>query len=139
MPAPHTSPFSTTVPNKPVAHDEVQPMYPALYQFFGCYFHEDWCEDVTAPEERLIGGQEPEPDVFKRAVRAYAGGCSREEGAKVLGELEQLLEQPLSDTDLALLLARDLGVCYWPGSDEAYRPWLQEVRAALEASLRSAA
>jgi hypothetical protein len=48
-----------------MTHTEIEATYPALYQFLGAYFHEDWYEEVTTPEERVNGGPEPEPDVFK--------------------------------------------------------------------------
>jgi hypothetical protein len=126
------------VSSKNIERDEVKASYPALYQFLGCSFHEDWYDEVTEPEERLVGGPEPEHDVFKRAVRAYAAGCSREEGTKALLELHRLLELPLPDSELRYLLSNGFGVNYWPGSEEAYRPWLQEVCATLEVCLRSA-
>jgi hypothetical protein len=65
--------------------------------------------------------------------------CSREQVAKTLHELEQVLEQQGTDADLKHLLSRGFGVRYWPGSDEAYRQWLQEVRATLMAAVGSAA
>ena len=120
------------------ARVEAEIAYPALYQFLACYFHEDWYENVTTPEERLIGGPEPEGDVFKRAVRAYAAEA-REQSAKTVEELDHLLNSTRSDREFGELLSRGFGVCYWPGSTEAYRNWLQEVRTTLVAERASAA
>jgi hypothetical protein len=117
---------------------EVESVYPALYQFLACYFHEDWLENVTTPEERLVGGPKPEPDVFKRAVRAYAVEAG-EQGIKALAEIDRLLGSTSSGQELGKLLSRGFSVCYWPGSAEAYRPWLQEVRTTLSAELARAA
>ena len=121
-----------------MTHTEIEASYPSLYQFLGGYFHEDWYEDVTTLEERIIGGPEPEPDVFKRAVRAYAADAG-ERGNMALAELSRVLDLGLSDPDLSKLLSEGFKVSYWPGSDEAYRPWLQEVRATLSAALTNAA
>jgi len=117
---------------------EAESVYPALYQFLACYFHEDWYENVTTPEERLVGGPEPEPDVFKRAVHAYAAEAG-EQGVKALAELDRVLGSTSSDQELGELLSRGFSVCYWPGSTEAYRPWQQEVRTTLAAELARAA
>jgi hypothetical protein len=56
-----------------------------------------------------------------------------------LAELNRVLDLGLSDTDLSKLLTEGFGLSYWPGSNEAYRPWLQEVRATLSAALTNAA
>jgi len=121
-----------------MTHAEVEAAYPALYQFLASYFHEDWYEDVTTPEEHLVGGPKPEPDVFKRAVRAYATGAG-EQGAKALAEMDRVLDGRLTDLDLSKLLTHGFGVRYWPGSNEGYRPWMQEVRTTLAAALANAA
>jgi hypothetical protein len=120
------------------ARTEAESAYPALYQFLACSFHEDWYEDVTTPEERLIGGPEPEVDVFKRAVRAYAA-TGGEQCVRALAELDRVLSITKSDQELSDLLHRGFSVSYWPGSTEACRPWLQEVRATLAAALADAA
>jgi hypothetical protein len=40
--------------------NEAESVYPALYQFLACYFHEDWLENVThAPRNAWLVGQSP--------------------------------------------------------------------------------
>ena len=121
-----------------MTHVEAEVAYPRLYRFLACYFHEDWYDQVTLPEERLVGGPEPEPDVFRRAVRAYATDAGAE-AAMTLVELDRLLASSLSDLDLGKLLSDGFHIRYWPGSHAAYRQWLREVRTTLAASLASAA
>jgi hypothetical protein len=124
--------------NTAAVRDEAGNAFPALYQFLSGYFHEDWFEDVTTPEERLLGGAELEADVFKRAVRAYASEGS-ERCSKVLAEMDCLLVSAMSDQQLGELLSNGFGVSYWPGSISAYRQWLQEVRATLAEAVSNAA
>jgi CdiI immunity protein len=92
--------------------------YPALYQLFGGYFHQDWLQEYGDPEAALRAFVvEAPPD----AVRA-AGA-----------EVDRLLAAGFDDASLAALLERGFDCNFVPAA-QAGGPaaWLREVRAALQ-------
>jgi hypothetical protein len=117
-----------------MSKDEIDEKFPELYQFLVGCFGEDWYDDATRPEERLVGGPQHEPDVYKRNIRAFVSNLS-DCGYLTLDQLDTLLAHSLPVEELAEVLTVGFHVNYWPGSNAGYRPWLEEVRATLAACL----
>ncbi len=90
--------------------------YPALSQFLGAYFHQDWPEEFTGPEAAIAAFRRKEPPEVVRAA------CS---------ELEQAFRELQQSSDPSKLLS-DLGCYYDPQSDgHTVSEWLAHVRAEL--------
>lgn len=91
--------------------------FPALSNFLGAYFHQDWAVEHGSPEAVVAYFLDHESDA---------------EIAKVRGELERLAAQSLPEADLAQRL-RVLGSEYDPTRDGgSYRAWLQSLVSRLQ-------
>ena len=92
--------------------------FPALFQLFGGYFHQDWRLEHTTPAAALTAFIDEAPP---EAVREAAS------------ELQQLLELPLDDQALSRLL-RDGFDCNYRPEDDGMSPtlWLRAVQERLQ-------
>jgi hypothetical protein len=115
--------------------EEIDSAFPELYQFLGGCFGEDWYDDATRPEERLVGGPEPEPHVYKRNISKFATQADAN-AHLALHQLDVLLARQWSADQLQEVLTRGFLVNYWPRSNSGYRPWLEEVRVTLAECLQ---
>jgi hypothetical protein len=90
----------------------------ALHQFFAAYFHEDWPEEFTNPDEAISayvaeGRRQDELEELATRIASYAGGCS-------------------DDKALERSLFADLGCYYVPSADRlTARDWLLHVAHRL--------
>jgi hypothetical protein len=92
--------------------------YPALFQFFGAYFHEDFLLEAATAEE-----------VISNYVRSRKGQPELHELS--CGILDFIHDHP-NDADLARALFEELGCYYSPGSlGLSPRKWLLDVAAKL--------
>jgi len=93
--------------------------FPALYQLFGGYFHEDWNDESATPDA---------------ALRTFLEEASAEAVAAARGELDRLMSSGFDDATLARVLEEGFACNYRPGSDGvATSEWLASVRDALRA------
>ncbi len=90
--------------------------YPALFQFFGCYFHQDWPVDYESWDPAIADFVKSEPPESIRAAQF---------------ELEQILNSGCSESEVLELLLQ-LGCYYDPTADGTnVFSWLQDVRRKL--------
>lgn len=90
--------------------------YPALFQFFGCYFHQDWPVDYDSWDSAIDAFVKSEPSESIRAAKL---------------ELEQILDSGCSESEVLDILLQ-LGCYYDPtGDDTNVFSWLQYVRKRL--------
>jgi hypothetical protein len=92
--------------------------FPALFQLFGGYFHEDWRVEHENPAAALSAfTDEAPPEAVREAAR----------------ELDALLELPLADDELGALLRRGFDCNYIPSNDGlSARSWLVAVRQRVQ-------
>lgn len=92
--------------------------FPALFQLFGGYFHQDWKQEHATPAAALTAFVEEAPP---EAVRAAAS------------ELQSLLDVPMEDTALARLLREGFDCNYRPEDDGMTAgAWLRAIEARLQ-------
>ena len=90
----------------------LEQQYPALWQFFGAYLHQDWREDYESPSV---------------ALRDFVSG-SPDLAVDVPQELERLLASTTDDSVLEEALA-NLGSFFVPSrSGQNPRDWLRSLR-----------
>ena len=90
--------------------------YPGLFQFFGCYFHEDWSIDYASWEAAVDDFVQSEPAESIRAAQM---------------ELKQLLDSGYSESKVWDILF-ELGCYYNPtNNDTNVFNWLQDIRKRL--------
>jgi hypothetical protein len=94
--------------------------FPALFQLFGGYFHEDWRDEHAQPAAALAAFKaEAPPEAVREAV----------------AELDRLLTAGLDDAALARLLQEGFACNYVPSRDGVSpTTWLQHVVDALRVS-----
>ena len=91
--------------------------FPALFQMFGGYFHEDWRGEYAQPDAALAAFKAEAPP---EAVRAAAA------------ELERLLGAGFDDAALTTLLDAGFACNYVPSRDGiTSTAWLNQVRETL--------
>jgi hypothetical protein len=89
---------------------------PALEQFFGCYFHQDWVDEFSTSEQ---------------AVSAFKIGSAIEDINSVCEELGRLLLLPEQGEELQNVL-RELGCYYNPAAVGLTIPgWLEQLQENL--------
>jgi contact-dependent growth inhibition (CDI) system CdiI-like immunity protein len=83
----------------------------ALQEFMVTYFHQDWMyDDATTADVAHRFGREAEPE-FR---------------AKVMADIRDLLNRPLSEEELHGYLLKEYSVAYDPWRDEiSTREWLE--------------
>lgn len=92
--------------------------YPALWQFFGGYFHQDW--DLAGPGWRDV-------------VAGYIDEAGPEIVRQTADELAVLLRDVSDEDALRGVVLDGFGCFYLPDPDGVtMRAWLEEVRQALE-------
>lgn len=92
--------------------------FPALFQLFGGYFHEDWRVEHENPSAALTAFLEEAPP---EAVREAAA------------ELARVLDLPVDDAALGALLREGFGCAYVPAHDGfTNEGWLASVRERLQ-------
>jgi hypothetical protein len=102
------------VPSKP---DPVKERYPALWQFFGCYFHQDWV--IEAADDSGL-------------VQLFLDSEPGDEADRVRAELDLLLAGPRTEAETGEIL-RHLGCDYDPAQTGlSDSDWLQRVRTLLD-------
>ncbi|WP_047249716.1 contact-dependent growth inhibition system immunity protein [Chromobacterium subtsugae] len=86
----------------------------ALGQLLGCYFHQDWTDEF---------------DDDMSALRAIVESEPREKVKEGIGEIDELLKSPTSESELRGILTGEVG-CYYDPSAEGmtYQQWLRRVR-----------
>ncbi len=90
--------------------------FPVLEQFFGAYFHQDWCDEFESVDE---------------AVRVYRTTESPETFRAAKKELVELMKKDLDEATLANAIHR-LGCYYDPVSEgSTYRAWISSVEDSL--------
>lgn len=90
--------------------------FPALWQFLGGYFHQDWMNDA------------PDPSTV---VDLFLNESNREQIAGVLSELTRLLNQDCSDDELQALLLKIGCDVHFPFFGVTARQWLVSVRGQI--------
>src|SRR4051794_15533007 len=92
-------------------------MHEELEQFAGGFFNEDYQLDYATPDD---------------AIRDFAPEQGADAVRRLLGELDQLLESPLSDDQMYDLWINKLYANYDPRDDGlTYREWFAHVRELL--------
>ncbi len=76
--------------------------FPALFQLFGGYFHQDWQREFAEPSRALGAFVEEAPP---QAVR------------EACAELQRVLELPLEDEELGSFLREGFQCNYMPAND----------------------
>ena len=91
--------------------------FPALFQLFGGYFHQDWREEHATPAAALTAFvEEAPPEAVREAVV----------------ELQRLLELPLDDAALSRLLRDGFDCNYRPEDDGMQASeWLRAINDRL--------
>jgi len=91
--------------------------FPALFQLFGGYFHQDWHEEYATTRDAVSAFvREAPPDAVSAAVR----------------ELDQLLAMDLDEAALSRILREGFDCNYVPQVDElTNRDWLVQLRELL--------
>jgi hypothetical protein len=90
--------------------------FPALEQFFGAYFHQDWDNEFES---------------FQDAVSAYRTGEPQETLWTARKELVELMQKDLDEGSFADAIHR-LGCYYDPASEGmTYRDWISLLGHAL--------
>ena len=110
---------------------------PALWHLFGCYFHEDWLEDVSTSADAFDGTIEPPDGLWRRMVDRYISESTASSTHMAARELDSVLAQPTSEAELEELLLVGLRSSYFPGRGNV-RTWLQAVREHLERLAKNA-
>ena len=97
--------------------------FPALFQLFGGYFHQDWHEDyATTRDAASAFVRDAPPDGVRAAVR----------------ELDQLLDMRLDEATLSRLLREGFDCNYVPQVDElTNHDWLVQLRQLLMPGART--
>jgi hypothetical protein len=91
--------------------------FPALFQLFGGYFHQDWRDEHPSPAA---------------AISAFVGEAPRDAIIAAGAEIDRLLAARFSDEELARVLAEGFGGNYVPEHDGlTVSRWLAEIRASL--------
>lgn len=92
--------------------------FPALFQLFGGYFHEDWQSEHASPAAALSAFVEEAPaDAVRAAVR----------------ELDRLLQLPIGEEGVQRMLEDGFDCNYVPeGDGMSASEWLGVVRQRLE-------
>ena len=92
--------------------------FPALFQLFGGYFHQDWRQEYATPSAALTAFIEEAPP---EAVREAAV------------ELQRVLDLPIDDEALTKLLHAGFDCNYVPSQDGlTATQWLTAVRDRLQ-------
>lgn len=73
-----------------------------MQDFFAAYFHQDWEDDASSPEE---------------VVQNYLASASDVEIASLASEIERLLSGHMNEDQLDEMLFRELGCFYSPTAD----------------------
>ncbi|MBC3778080.1 contact-dependent growth inhibition system immunity protein [Pseudomonas sp. SWRI99] len=92
--------------------------FPALFQFLGAYFHEDWmCESNLADE----------------IVNSFINDSALKTIEVVAKEIQNLLDLKLSETVLRDFLLKEIGCsyCYWH-EWQSGEQWLRHVAFKLQ-------
>ena len=98
--------------------------YPRLAYFFSAYFHDSW--EVT----HNFKGANPS---FKIVVRDFRDLNPRAIVTKAIQELEHLIQQNLSETELCQVMNRDLGsAIYAADSSVSYQARLEAILNLLK-------
>ncbi len=88
--------------------------YPTLYQFFSCYFHQDWIDEFESPEV---------------AVEAYINSETQETKSLACIELDTIIKSNSDEEELGRLLEK-LGCFYDPHAEDLLiANWLKLIRA----------
>jgi CdiI immunity protein len=91
--------------------------YPALFQLFGGYFHQDWHEEYVTTRD---------------AVNAFVHEAPPQAVRAAVEELDRLLAQRLDESALSRLLQEGFDCNYVPQVDEmTNRDWLAQLRDLL--------
>lgn len=97
--------------------------FPKLYQFLGCYFHQDW-KDFSDWK-----GQKPS---FEGIVRHFKVIDSKTNGKEELKELKEFLGLGLSESEVEDVVDK-WNIAYYPyGRNLTYIEWLKSVSEILE-------
>ena len=92
--------------------------FPTLAQFFGGYFHQDWIDEFSNPEDAIDAYRNGEP------VESIRLACEELERAMLL------IQQGPEDPQRVL---QELGCYYDPAADDlTVAAWLEQVRKKLE-------
>jgi hypothetical protein len=93
------------------------PAYPALWQLFGAYFHQDW--DLSGPD-------------WQSVLAEYVDTAQPETALQAAGELAALLRDIPDDAELRRIVPDDLGCEYLPEPGGlTMREWLMEMQRQL--------
>jgi hypothetical protein len=88
--------------------------FPALFQFFGGYFHQDWHADYEVPAD---------------AIRAYLLEAPPPAVSEAAAEIDRVLALQLDDVALARLLREGFDCNYVPELEgRTLRDWLVQIR-----------
>jgi hypothetical protein len=91
--------------------------FPALMQLFGGYFHQDWVDEFSTPDD---------------AIAAFKAGASPESVYSIREELNRMLLLVRHDLEDQQVLIRELGCYYDPTADGIpIADWLEEVREKM--------
>jgi len=91
--------------------------FPALFQLFGGYFHEDWRDEHDAPDA---------------AVQAFVSEAPPEAAAAAIGEIDRLLDDQLDDAALSRIVEHGFDSNYLPSADGiTTTEWLRQIRGML--------
>jgi CdiI immunity protein len=97
--------------------------FPALYQFLGCYFHQDW-KDFSDWK-----GQAPS---FEGIVRHFKVIDSKTNAKEELNELISFLSLNLAENEIEDVMD-EWNIAYYPyGIKITYKEWLERILEILE-------
>ncbi|MFE1747139.1 contact-dependent growth inhibition system immunity protein [Coleofasciculus sp. H7-2] len=93
-------------------------LVPALAQFLGAYFHQDW--DLDDPDAKAV-------------VHRYLTGESHSAVQQTINEIDRLLEMTSDDKQLRDILVYDLSCYYDPSFEEISNvEWLHWLQKSLK-------
>lgn len=92
--------------------------FPTLTQFFGGYFHQDWVDEFSTPED---------------AIAAFRNAAPAETIQSACRELDRLIHLIQQGAEAPQRVLQALGCYYDPSADAlVVMDWLEQVRNRLE-------
>lgn len=98
--------------------------FPELYQFLGCYFHQDW-KDFSDWKDQTPS--------FEGIVRHFKLIDSKSNAKEELSELKQFLGLDLKTEEIEYIIKSEWGIAFRPAYiNLTHKEWLEDILKILE-------